>query len=67
MADYGHPLEHIFINMMPVMLGPIVLGSHLITVWLLMSLASTGTILNHCGYHLPFLPSPEFHDYHHLK
>lgn len=67
MADYGHPLEHIFVNMFPVLLGPLVLGSHLVTIWLLASLASTGTILNHCGYHLPLFPSPEFHDYHHLK
>lgn len=67
MADYGHPLEHIFINMFPVYLGPLLLGSHLATVWLLVAIASTGTIINHCGYHLPFFPSPEFHDYHHLK
>jgi methylsterol monooxygenase len=25
------------------------------------------TINSHCGYHFPFFPSPEFHDYHHLK
>ncbi|XP_052613516.1 fatty acid hydroxylase domain-containing protein 2-like isoform X4 [Peromyscus californicus insignis] len=54
-------------NMLPVMVGPLAMGSHLssITVWL--SLALIITTISHCGYHLPFLPSPEFHDYHHLK
>nr|XP_027794415.1 fatty acid hydroxylase domain-containing protein 2 isoform X3 [Marmota flaviventris] len=54
-------------NMLPVIAGPFVMGSHLssITVWF--SLALIITTISHCGYHLPFLPSPEFHDYHHLK
>ncbi|XDB51838.1 PREDICTED: fatty acid hydroxylase domain-containing protein 2 [Capra hircus] len=44
-----------------------VMGSHLpsITTWT--SLALIFTVISHCGYHLPFLPSPEFHDYHHQK
>ena len=25
------------------------------------------TLNAHSGYHFPLLPSPEFHDYHHLK
>lgn len=64
---YSHPVEHVVSNMLPLMVGPFVMGSHLssITVWF--SLALINTILTHCGYHLPFLPSPEFHDYHHLK
>ncbi|XP_038943139.1 fatty acid hydroxylase domain-containing protein 2 isoform X4 [Rattus norvegicus] len=54
-------------NMLPVMVGPLAMGSHLssITVWL--SLVLIVSSITHCGYHLPFLPSPEFHDYHHLK
>ncbi|XP_052614363.1 fatty acid hydroxylase domain-containing protein 2-like [Peromyscus californicus insignis] len=64
---YAHPIEHVVSNMLPVMVGPLAMGSHLssITVWL--SLALIITTISHCGYHLPFLPSPEFHDYHHLK
>ncbi|XP_005672659.1 fatty acid hydroxylase domain-containing protein 2 isoform X2 [Sus scrofa] len=64
---YAHPVEHVASNMLPAMVGPIIMGSHLssITVWF--SLAFIITIISHCGYHLPFLPSPEFHDYHHLK
>ncbi|XP_042553547.1 fatty acid hydroxylase domain-containing protein 2 [Dipodomys spectabilis] len=64
---YAHPIEHVVSNMLPAIMGPLVMGSHLssITVWF--SLAVIHTIISHCGYHLPFLPSPEFHDYHHLK
>ncbi|CAN0449699.1 unnamed protein product [Rangifer tarandus platyrhynchus] len=54
------------INMLAI-LGPTVMGSPLssITTWI--SLNLTFTMISHCGYHLPFLPSPEFHDYHHQK
>ncbi|XP_061858581.1 fatty acid hydroxylase domain-containing protein 2 isoform X2 [Colius striatus] len=64
---YAHPLEHIFSNMLPAMTGPMVLGSHIVSIALWFSLALLTTSISHCGYHLPFLPSPEFHDFHHLK
>ncbi|KAG8008511.1 Fatty acid hydroxylase domain-containing protein 2 [Nibea albiflora] len=56
-----------FSNMLPVVAGPIILGSHLCTTTLWYCLALVSTSISHCGYHLPFLPSPEFHDFHHLK
>ncbi|XP_023569030.1 fatty acid hydroxylase domain-containing protein 2 isoform X1 [Octodon degus] len=64
---YAHPVEHVASNMLPAAVGPLLMGAHLssITVWF--SLALIITSISHCGYHLPFLPSPEFHDYHHLK
>ncbi|XP_044520412.1 fatty acid hydroxylase domain-containing protein 2 isoform X1 [Gracilinanus agilis] len=64
---YAHPVEHMVSNMMPAMLGPLVMGSHLSSITMWFSLALVVTTISHCGYHLPFLPSPEFHDYHHLK
>ncbi|XP_063784435.1 fatty acid hydroxylase domain-containing protein 2 [Pseudophryne corroboree] len=64
---YAHPLEHIFSNMLPSMVGPMLMGSHVATVMLWFSLALFITTISHCGYHLPFLPSSEFHDFHHLK
>ncbi|XP_005988377.1 fatty acid hydroxylase domain-containing protein 2 [Latimeria chalumnae] len=64
---YAHPVEHVFSNMLPPMMGPIILGSHVATTMLWFSLALLITTISHCGYHLPFLPSPEFHDFHHLK
>ena len=29
--------------------------------------ALVSTTISHSGYHLPLLPAPEFHDFHHLK
>uniref|UniRef100_A0A8D3A3V3 Fatty acid hydroxylase domain-containing protein n=1 Tax=Scophthalmus maximus TaxID=52904 RepID=A0A8D3A3V3_SCOMX len=64
---YAHPLEHVISNMLPVVMGPMVLGSHLATTSLWYCLVLWSTTISHCGYHLPFLPSPEFHDFHHLR
>ncbi|NWU93047.1 FXDC2 protein, partial [Upupa epops] len=64
---YAHPLEHIMSNTLPVMAGPMIMGSHIVTIATWFSLALIITSISHCGYHLPFLPSPEFHDFHHLK
>ncbi|XP_057631783.1 fatty acid hydroxylase domain-containing protein 2 isoform X2 [Chionomys nivalis] len=64
---YAHPIEHVVSNMLPVMVGPLAMGSHLSSITMWLSLALIITTISHCGYHLPFLPSPEFHDYHHLK
>jgi methylsterol monooxygenase len=64
---YCHPLEHVFVNLMPVLAGPLVMGSHLSVAILWYSVAIFNTTMGHCGYHLPFLPSPEGHDFHHLK
>lgn len=66
-ALYAHPIEHVASNMMPAIVGPLIMGSHLSSITIWFSLALIVTTISHCGYHLPFLPSPEFHDYHHLK
>lgn len=64
---YCHPVEHILSNLLPTALGPLLMGSHLATTWLWFAVAITSTTVSHCGYHFPFLPSPEAHDFHHLK
>lgn len=66
-AVYCHPIEHIFSNLVPPFLGVFIMGSHVATSWLWFSLAILSTLNAHSGYHLPFLPSPEAHDFHHLK
>ncbi|XP_058853241.1 fatty acid hydroxylase domain-containing protein 2-like [Acipenser ruthenus] len=66
-ALYAHPVEHVLSNMLPPMLGPMLMGSHVATTTLWFCVALVITSISHCGYHLPFLPSPEFHDFHHLK
>ncbi|XP_048589247.1 fatty acid hydroxylase domain-containing protein 2 isoform X2 [Nematostella vectensis] len=64
---YAHPLEHLVSNLCPIVLGPLLMGSHIATAWLWFSIALTTTNISHSGYHFPFLPSPEAHDFHHLK
>lgn len=66
-ALYAHPLEHVFSNIFPPFLGVFIMGSHITTSWLWFTLAILNTLNSHSGYHLPFLPSPEAHDFHHLK
>ena len=62
---YSHPVEFVLVNLIPITLGPIVMGSHLIMVWVWFSFVILNTTVEHCGYHLPFLPSSELHDFHH--
>ncbi|CAH1799365.1 unnamed protein product, partial [Owenia fusiformis] len=66
-AIYAHPIEYIFGNILPVIGGPLVMGSHIVVLWLWLTIAMSVTVIKHSGYHLPFLPSPEYHDFHHLK
>ncbi|XP_057665508.1 fatty acid hydroxylase domain-containing protein 2 isoform X2 [Diorhabda carinulata] len=66
-AIYCHPIEHIFSNLLPPFLGIFLMGSHVATSWLWFTLAILSTLNAHSGYHLPFFPSPEAHDFHHLK
>eukprot|EP00731_Ephydatia_muelleri_P030775 Em0022g289a len=62
---YCHPVEHVLSNTLPLVAGPIVMGSHLSVAWLWFTMAVMNTTISHSGYHLPFLPSPEAHDFHH--
>jgi len=66
-AIYCHPIEHMLSNLLPPLLGPIVMGSHTATVWLWLTIVTLSTLNAHSGYHFPFFPSPEAHDFHHLK
>lgn len=66
-AIYCHPIEHIFSNLLPPFFGLLVMGSHIATAYLWFSLVILSTLNAHSGYHLPFFPSPEAHDFHHLK
>jgi methylsterol monooxygenase len=63
-ALYAHPVEHVLCNLLPVALGPLLLGSHLYVWWLWLTLATFAAVLSHSGLDIPVL-SPEFHDLHH--
>jgi len=65
-AIYSTPVEYLTGNGLSVLLGPLLTRSHIVTFWIWYVLATSVTIIHHSGYHLPFLPSPQFHDYHHL-
>lgn len=66
-AIYCHPLEHLLSNLLPLAVGPAIMGSHVSTTWLWYSMAILKTLNDHSDYHFPFFPSPEAHDFHHLK
>lgn len=66
-AEYAHPIEHVLSNVVPLLAGPLVAGSHpaLLVLWLTVGLSNTCTV--HSGYHLPLMASPQAHDWHHAK
>lgn len=66
-AVYAHPIEMLLSNLIPFLCGPLMFGSNLVTTLWWFAIAFSVTIIHHSGYHLPLLPSPEFHDFHHLK
>lgn len=59
--------EHIFSNILPPFLGVFICRSHIATAWLWFTMALLSTLNAHSGYHFPFFPSPQAHDFHHLK
>jgi sterol desaturase/sphingolipid hydroxylase (fatty acid hydroxylase superfamily) len=71
-AIYSHPVEHLFSNVMPVSMGPLLMRSHPISsmIWGIIVLYSTMFV--HSGYDFSqynkfLFPSPYFHDWHHEK
>ena len=62
---YAHPVEFIIANI-PVVLGGPALGRPHLAVWALWAAAASWKIIEgHLGWHLPFIGSPEPHDFHH--
>nr|XP_018915402.1 PREDICTED: fatty acid hydroxylase domain-containing protein 2 [Bemisia tabaci] len=66
-ALYCHPVEHVLSNLLPPFLGVFITGSHVATAYLWFTIAVISTLNAHSGYHWPFFPSPEAHDFHHAK
>mmetsp|Transcript_9466 Transcript_9466/g.38707 ORF Transcript_9466/g.38707 Transcript_9466/m.38707 type:complete len:273 (+) Transcript_9466:151-969(+) len=72
-AEYAHPIEGIVANAIPTLTGPILLGVHLWTFWLYVTLRLWETVESHSGYAFPwsiwslfdFQGGAEMHDYHH--
>lgn len=67
-AIYCHPIEHLVLNIFPLIVGPALMSSHNLTTFIWIGYVILETNLVHCGYQLPFtFISPVFHDFHHLK
>ena len=64
---YVHPIEHILSNSFSVISGPILLGGHMFVIILWTLLTIYIHIVDHSGYHFPFVYSNEFHDFHHYS
>ncbi|XP_077988111.1 fatty acid hydroxylase domain-containing protein 2-like [Glandiceps talaboti] len=64
---YAHPVEHILSNIMPLVSGPFLFKTHLLSTWIWAVIGLVGTSIHHSGYHFPLTLSPEFHDFHHAK
>merc|ERR1711944_174834 len=48
-------------------MGPLICVAHVSTSWLWFTVVLLNTLNSHSGYHFPLMPSPEAHDFHHLK
>ncbi|KAL7017925.1 hypothetical protein ACKWTF_010569 [Chironomus riparius] len=64
---HAHPIEHLFSNIFPIAIVPFVLRCHISTAWIWVMVLLASSIIEHSGYHLPFINSTEFHDFHHVK
>lgn len=66
-AEYANPIEHFLSNLLPPIMGIVIMKSHMFTCWVWFTMVILSTLKDHSGYHFPFFPANEMHDYHHLK
>lgn len=72
-VEYAHVLEYAVTNASSVFLGPLLLRSHMKTLWIWLVVRLLEGIDGHCGYdfwfspfrYFPFRPGANVHDYHH--
>jgi len=73
-ANYMHPIEFL-VTITNVLLGPALLGSHVVTLWIWVLFRQWIGAEGHCGYDFPWNPSrlfpfyegTSYHDFHHAK
>lgn len=64
----SHPIEHVITNLMPTFIGPALMRSHVLTVWLWLWYVIANSVNAHSGYSLPAVSATAWvHDMHHLK
>lgn len=73
-GHYMHPVEYGLTGLI-VLIGPMLVGAHLLTVWLWVAFRQWEAAEGHCGYDLPWSPTrwlpfsdgAAHHDYHHAR
>lgn len=66
-AQYAHPVEHIFANVMPIVLPLALRRANLLSAAVFASFELWEAAADHSGYDFPKLPSAKIHDLHHEK
>ena len=56
-TGYGHPVDGVLVATIPIGIGPFLTGCHITTTWVWYLVISLHTVMDHCGYHLPFFRS----------
>ncbi|KAL2129904.1 hypothetical protein VTI74DRAFT_7163 [Chaetomium olivicolor] len=65
-AQYAHPVEQLVANTLPIVLPPLLLGTHIVTMWVFLALNMFETATVHSGYDF-FAGIARAHDAHHEK
>lgn len=72
-SEYAHPVEEVFANLIPTLIGPFMMGSHVVVLWIWLMYRIYETVDTHSGYlfrysissFLPFTGGRERHYFHH--
>lgn len=65
-SQYAHPLEHVAANTLPIVLPPLLLRSHVLTLWAFLAYQLVETATVHSGYDF-FRGLARKHDRHHER
>ena len=73
-GHYMHPVEYTLTGTVA-LIGPLLLGSHVVTLWLWFAFRQWEAAEGHCGYEFPWTPTHLFlgndgarhHDFHHAR
>lgn len=65
LAAYANPIEHVFSTMLPSIVGPIILGSPVSTIWIYIAFVTFIGASDHSGFKFPLLKDSTIHDMHH--
>jgi fatty acid hydroxylase domain-containing protein 2 len=66
-SQYCHPIEYICTALFPAVGGFLFVRPALSTAAIVNVFFTTTSLIEHCGFHLPWMESSELHDYHHYR